>query len=151
MQRRHLRFAHLDEAVQEISRLQACGYDRAGNWSLEQIVDHLNRAMRMAVDGPPFMLPAPLRPLLKWLFFGRMQRGEMLKLRGRAPASMQPTADSDFDAGKAEFASLAAVIESDETPLAPVHPVFGRFRRDEWRVMQRWHAAHHLGFLTPRE
>ena len=151
MQRRHLRFSHLDQARQEILRLDQGGYDRVGNWELPQIVDHLIRTMRMATDEPPFMFPAPVRMLARWMFLGKIRRGDMLKVRGRAPVALRPAADSDLEVSLAEFASLAARIESADAPLQAVHPVFGRFTREDWQLMQRWHAAHHLGFLLPRE
>ena len=149
MDRRPLQFSNLQEAVEDAHRLNDDGYHRAGNWSLAENLDHLNKTMRLAIDGPSFMLPAPIRPLLKWYVFGKMKRGEVITARANAPEPVQPANDVEVDAALAEFARLAKLIESDDTQLASMHPVFGKFTREEWKIMQRWHAAHHLSFLLP--
>lgn len=151
MERRPLRFEHLDEALAEIRKLAGIGYDRAGNWSLEQNVDHLNKTMRMAIEGTSFKFPALIRPILKWLFYGKMKRGERIKTRATAPAPLQPDDDLRLESLIDEFEKLAAQIESPDTELVDLHPVFGKFSREEWQIMQRWHAAHHLSFLIPKE
>lgn len=151
MDRRPLTFADLTEAVSDARGLQETGYERAGNWSLAEVVDHLNKSLMMALEPPGFKAPAIVRPLLKWLIFGKMKRGDVITFRAKAPAAMQPDADLDVDATLAEFERLAEVVESGDKELLPTHPIFGAFSREEWLTMQRWHAAHHLSFLVPRQ
>ncbi len=150
MRRRHLRFSTLQEAVADAKLLQANGYDRIGNWSLGQNVEHLNKTLRMATVGEPFMVPAIIRPLLKLIVFRKMKKGDMLKFRAKAPPAVQPAEDVDAKIAIAEFEALSTAVEAEDAELAATHPVFGTFSAQEWRIMQRWHASHHLGFLVPK-
>jgi hypothetical protein len=149
MERRTLRFKDLNEAIAEIHRLKDGGYEQAGRWSLGENLDHLNRTMQMAIDGPPFKLPAPLRPILRWLLLPKMKRGDIIRFKAKAPPALQPANDLQIDEGVRQFESLAAQIMDSNTQLSPVHPVFGRISADDWRAMLTWHAAHHLSFLVP--
>lgn len=152
MERRPLHFENLSEAVAEIRRLADGGYDRAGNWNLEQIVGHLNKTMWLAVEEAPFRLPAIIRPVLKWIVFGRMKRGIPLKkFRAPAPAPLQPDDNQRLENLIEEFERLATLIESPDAELLDRHPVFGKFSREDWQINHRWHAAHHLSFLILKE
>src|SRR5687768_3540041 len=51
MERRSLRLATLDDAVTDARQLLERGYDRAGNWNLAQVCDHLTKLMTMSRDG----------------------------------------------------------------------------------------------------
>ncbi|MCA9175231.1 MAG: DUF1569 domain-containing protein [Planctomycetales bacterium] len=151
MERRVLRFQHMDDAVADARRLAEHGYDRVGNWSLEQNLDHLNRSLRMAQEPIAFKLPWFMRPLLKWLVFPKMRKGAVIRMRASAPKDLQPGEDLNLAEQLQEFERLAGIIESPDSKLLELHPVFGKLNREEWQIMQRWHASHHLSFLLPRE
>ena len=150
MERRPLQFANMLQAADDAERLQATGYDRAGNWSLGEVLSHLNKTVNMAFEPVSFGVPGLLKPVLKWFVFGKMQRGDVIKFRATAPKSVQPDDDTDVARELATFRDLCERIEDGKTALLPKHPLFGAFSRDEWLTMQRWHAAHHLSFLIPR-
>lgn len=150
MERRALRFANLTEAVADARQLQKTNYERAGNWSLGEVIDHLNKTLLMAIETPTFKgPPAIIRPLLKWFIYGKMKRGDVIKFRASAPKLLLPDDDKDLEESLAEFERLTSLVESGEAQLLPTHPFFGKFSRDDWLIMQRWHAAHHLSFLIP--
>lgn len=148
-ERRPLTFATLSDAVADARRLSESGYERAGNWNLAQVLDHLNKTLAMAVSPYPRPVPALFRPLLRWLIYRRMKRGDVIRFRASAPSSLQPDEQLDELQVLAEFERLCALLENDTTQLVPLHPFFGAFTTEDWRIMQRWHAAHHLSFLVP--
>jgi hypothetical protein len=64
---------------------------------------------------------------------------------------MQPemvSAEDEHLAIEAISDTIARVVD----PAATFYPspLFGRLSTDQWRRLHRVHAAHHLGFLTPR-
>lgn len=148
VERRTVRYTHLSEAVEDVERLSEQGYERAGTWSLEQNLDHLNKTMTMAIEGTTFKMPFFLRPLLRLLIWPKMKRGDVIRFRASAPPFLTPDDGPNLDAAIEEFQRLTAEIESDR-PLTDFHPVFGKFNREDWVLMQRWHTAHHLSFLVP--
>ena len=149
MTRRKLIFSNLNQAVEDVASLQQSGFAAVGNWSLEQILDHLNKTMRMATDGPPFFYPAPIRPILRWLIYPKMKRGVQMSAGGPTPKALDPDDGKDLNELVNEFRELSARIMAADAKLAPVHPLMGKFTHEQWIVMQSWHAAHHLSFLVP--
>ncbi|MCA9262279.1 MAG: DUF1569 domain-containing protein [Planctomycetales bacterium] len=151
MERRHLRYAHLHEAVADAKQL-SLGYTPTGGWDLAQNLSHLNKSMRMAIEGMAWGLPKFIRPLMRWWFLGRMERlgSQAIKMKAKAPPELQPDHELDLDEQLAEFERLAELLESPDTPFVDCHPVFGKMTRAQWMIMQRWHAAHHLSFLVPQ-
>src|SRR5437588_10401093 len=66
--RRKLRFASLAEVMPVVERLLA-GHVTVGRWSLGQICNHLELAIRLSMDGVPVKFPWPVR---RW--FGPVAR-----------------------------------------------------------------------------
>ncbi|HEX8323592.1 MAG TPA: DUF1569 domain-containing protein [Tepidisphaeraceae bacterium] len=144
-QRRSLDFQNFDQLIADVARLQAHGYDRVGQWSLEQILDHLTRVMQIALDptaGPPRPVRMLLRPILWYL----------LKTRSMptmpAPKIVRPPAEIDGNV----YARFAAITEQAGHLSGDTidHPAFGRISVTDWQQLQLVHAARHLSFLIPR-
>lgn len=150
MKRRNLNFKHLNDAVADTRQL-AAGYHQTGRWNLEQNLNHLNKAMRIAIEGLNWQLPAVIRPVMRWMFLSRMVRlgSNAIRIKATAPPALQPDEQLNREGQLNEFERLATLIESPETRLMESHPVFGRLDRHQWQIVQRWHAAHHLSFLVP--
>lgn len=150
MHRRHLVFQHLDEAIADARHLSQ-GYEQTGGWNLEQNLSHLNKSMRMAMEGLDWGLPKLIRPVMRWVFLGRMKRlgSRAIKVKATAPPQLQPDEELNLQTQLTEFERLANMMESPETELIALNPVFGKLDRSQWQTMQRWHAAHHLSFLVP--
>lgn len=151
-ERRKVRYSHLSEAVEDVRLLAERGYDRAGKWSLEQNLNHLNKSLRLALEPVDWGLPRLLRPLLRWLLLGRMERmgSRAIGRAARAPAWLQPDDSLQLASQLAEFERLIERIESSDAELSPNHPVFGRVNTKQWQIVSRWHCAHHLSHLIPR-
>ena len=147
--RRKLRFHSLRDATTDAQQLRRLGYQRAGNWTLAQNLDHLNRSMQMAVDGSPFFMPALVRPILRMIFMPVMRRGIQIGMRASAPKPLRPAESPDEQATADRFERLVDQLLDPTVELVSMHPLLGKFTREQWLVMQTWHAAHHLSFLVP--
>lgn len=145
LKRRSLDLRTFDQLTGDVQRLRDTGYDRVGDWSLEQILDHLDKTMIAGLDGRPG-LPRPVRWLLR-LVARRLVRTRSMP-RVPAPAAARPA--PDVDAGV--FSRFAATTErAAALPGVTLdHPVFGHFSVYDWQQLQLIHASRHLSFLLPR-
>jgi hypothetical protein len=110
--------------------------------------------MRWSLDGFPPEVKAPpvvrfLASRTKRLWLDRpMPKG--LKLRGPLAVLRPPEAESiDEDAAVEEVVALVDRLRNE--PQRHPSPVAGDLTRDQWDTLHRRHAAHHLGFLVPRD
>jgi hypothetical protein len=151
MQRRKLHFASLDDAIAEARRLHETGYDRAGTWNLAQICDHLSKLMTMSRDGF-----GDARFGWQMRLFGRLAKPMIVRMKSMpkgldGPASFMPATDQGD-----ELAAIDAMAEAVRRVLEPgatfhPSPLVGKLTEEQWISIHRVHAAHHLGFLIPRE
>ena len=152
MKRRPLRLTTIDAAIDEIDRLHACGYERAGAWDLARTCDHLTLAMRMSLDGcPPDTRPFwPLRVLgptvVKWTVLGTGWMASGVPVPHASLEIADPRAERT--AVSHCVATLREVRDFDG-PFHP-NPVMGRLSPQQWRRFHIVHANHHLRFLIPR-
>ncbi|MCS7471733.1 DUF1569 domain-containing protein [Stieleria sp. ICT_E10.1] len=144
-----LRYPDLAAACEDILHLREGGYELVGNWNLAQILDHLNTSMQMTISGAEFTFPALLRPVMKLMFMPTMRKGKPSKLRGKAPLQLQPALDLDEDACANRFYALAETLMDPSTQFVTHYPMLGRLNREQWLLLQQWHAAHHLSFVVP--
>jgi Protein of unknown function (DUF1569) len=145
--RRTLHFDNYQQLLDEVHTLAAVPTRQLGNWSLGQILQHLAKAMNMAIDGPPFKVAFILRvlgPFFKNRVISRpMSSGFRLPKNG---AVLIPT-ECDVAAGVAEIEK--AVTRLEQTSERKPHFVFGPMTREEWDQLQFRHAEMHLSFITP--
>ena len=146
--RRKLHFADADAMVREVEALLATGYTRAGKWSLGQMCDHLARVIEMSLDGYPMMMPAPVRWLIRWIAFKKVQRHEPLSRSVKAPKWLMPPDNVEDRAGADRLNEVVARWKAHTGPMRP-SPIFGTMTNEEWRNVHLWHAEHHLSFLHP--
>jgi|SRR5437667_6575951 len=146
---RELRFADCAAVRAELDRLHTGGYERTGNWDLAQVCDHLNFFVVGSLDGHQFKVP--------WIFkvlFGRMVLRRLLTKRkfkpgGFTPQKPLPAPGGDEAAAVARFKNTLSRFESHPGEYHD-SPFFGHLTRDQWRDLHLIHAAHHLGFLVPK-
>ncbi len=137
MNRRTVRFATLDEALKDARSLLRSGYDRAGNWSLGQVGNHLTGGIEITLNGygswiPVFLQRAFIATYFRLFFLGRI--GNTLGMR--MPTGEPQKIPIDDEVGLERLtAAIGAVKEAD----AP-----------HWTRMHLWHCEHHLSFLIPR-
>ncbi|MCA9151503.1 MAG: DUF1569 domain-containing protein [Planctomycetales bacterium] len=151
MKRRELRLATLSECVDEVQRLHERGYDRAGQWDLAKVCNHLDKACRMTVDGTSFSLPFFVPYLMRFLFLKKVLRGDPMSVKAKAPPTMEPVETIGEPEAIERFRDAVRLLEDPDTKYVDFHPVFGRLDREQWKKVQAWHCAHHLSFLLPRQ
>jgi hypothetical protein len=146
--RRKLKFASLGEVMPDVERLLA-GHTTSGRWSLGQILNHLELAVRLPMEAVPVKLSWPVRRL-----FGPVARRLSFWL-GWIPAGVRlPDAylpPAGLDAFH-EAERLREAIERFGAFAQPLdeHPLLGRLSRQQWERFHCIHCAHHLSFATPR-
>jgi hypothetical protein len=144
--REGLRFETVDDAVAEIQRLHDGGYQKAGNWSLEQIAYHLAATMRFLMRPGPYPEITPEqranRPKLEWVLANFALPGKI-----DAPERIVPPADCDAGCIDDCIATLRQFAA--HPGLYAPHRVFGELSIDEARRLALVHTAHHLSHLVP--
>jgi len=147
---RTLQFSTLNEAVEEVHRLQASGYVAQGNWSLGQICRHLRLVQDPSVEGYPawISLFAFLRPIMRRLLLPRVLSAN--PPRGiRTMSSFEPGDNLDEAEEVERFVASVNRFSAHDGPYHP-HPAFGRLAPEQLERVHASHAAHHLRFLTPQ-
>ncbi len=147
--RRPLRFHDFTDITADIATLQSHGYVRAGNWSLGQICDHLRLAVDSSIHGFGEIRTPPLFRVFGPLFLRITLARKRIPAGAPAPAAYLPSAAGDETAAVERFLQSLAAFANFAGP-AMRNPLFGPMTLDQWRRLHLIHAAHHLGFLTPR-
>ncbi|WDQ17216.1 DUF1569 domain-containing protein [Rhodopirellula sp. P2] len=148
--KRSLDFHTGDEVIAEIKRLQADGYTQNKNWNLTQICEHLTVIMTGGMEGFGFRLPKILRATaLKWIF------GRILRQRRMASAPtldrLKPKSPDGPDDSKVMEECIATIRRASAFEGAmKEYPFLDGLTPEQWRQFMWLHAAHHLGFLTPK-
>tara|TARA_R110002073_G_scaffold80260_5_gene193434 strand:- start:2723 stop:3268 length:546 start_codon:yes stop_codon:yes gene_type:complete len=144
-----LYFPNLNAACEDVRHLRQVGNELTGQWSLAQILDHLNLSLQMTLTGAEFTFPVLLRPLFRVMFSRTLRVGKPSKLRGKAPKEIQPSADLDEDSCANRFYELCDTLMQPDTKFVDTYPMLGRLNRQQWLRLQQWHCAHHLSFAVP--
>jgi hypothetical protein len=148
-ERRRLDFKNWDEALADVDRLRAAGYDRSGNWDLSQIVDHVGEGFRTALRGTDHRAAWIVRKVFGPIILQRIFRQRRMKAGIKVPDWWLPGPTRDESAAVDRFrADLAAFQAMTTTPFP--HPFFGPLTKQQWNELALIHAAHHLSFLIPR-
>ena len=144
--RRPLHFDSLADVRREAQRLLQNGYQRAGNWSLGTMGDHLGRAMSYSREGFPRIWPRAMQFVARAMALHRIVARKRLTWRFPAPISVnwQVTDHDGVDC-------LSRGIERFEQPDSVVFPhvILGKLTREQWVQFHLWHCEHHLSFLLP--
>ena len=154
--RRTLKFDSLDAVVRDAESLLANGYDKAGNWDLAQVCNHLADWLRFPVEGFP-KAPAPIRAML-WVMKKTVGRKKLLHYiaTGSFPAG-QPTMPQTVHSAEGDATAAVALLKTNVDRFQAFtgeiipSPLFGPMTKDEAVQMQLVHCAHHLSFLVPKQ
>jgi hypothetical protein len=153
--RRELRFTALDDIIRDAEHLLSAGYDKAGQWDLAQVCNHLANWVKYPMDGfPP--VPLLLKPVM-WIAKRTMMPKFERQLREHrsmppgiptAPASVTPPGQDEA----AAVVNLRDALRRFETYTGPIHPspLRGVVSKDCWMDTHLIHGAHHLSFLLPK-
>ncbi len=147
--RRRLDFRSWAEVLADVDHLRHAGYDRAGNWDLSQIVDHVGDGLRTAQRGSKHQGPWIIRKLIGPLLLQRILRQRRMKAGIKVPQWWLPGPTHDESAAVDQFRADIAAFERMTTQPFP-HPFLGRLTKEQWHDLALIHAAHHLSFLVPK-
>jgi hypothetical protein len=144
--RRQVHYDNYRQLLDDVHALAAGPTRQLGNWSLGQILEHLARAMNMAIDGPPFK-PAwfvrVIGPFFKNRVISRPMSPGFKLPRNGTPLVPDPC---DVAAGVASLERAIARLEQNAERKP--HFVFGPMTREEWDLLQLRHAEMHLSFIA---
>jgi hypothetical protein len=149
LHRRQLDFRTWPEVLADIELLHRSGYDRAGNWDLSQIVDHVGEGLRTAQRGIDQQGPWIVRKLIGPLILKRIVSQRRMKAGIKVPKWWLPGPAHDESAAIEKLRGEITDFEQLSTEPCP-HPFFGPMTRQQWQDLVLIHAAHHLSFLVPR-
>lgn len=148
LSRRRLDFHSWPEVLADIDQLHSAGYQRAGNWDLSQILDHVGEGLRVAVRGFDHRGPWIVRKLLGPIILKRIFKQRRMKAGIKVPDWWLPGPTHDeSDAVNRFRADLKAFDEMKSEPHP--HPFFGPLSKSQWQDLVQIHASHHLSFLVP--
>jgi hypothetical protein len=150
LQRRQLDFQNWPEVLSDIDHLRRAGYDRAGNWELSQIVEHVGEGLRTALRGIDHRAPWIVRKLVGPLILKRILSQRRMKAGIKVPKWWLPGPTHDESAAVDQFRADLSAFQQMTTQPFP-HPFFGPLTKQQWNDLVLIHAAHHLGFLVPRD
>jgi hypothetical protein len=147
--RRKLDFRSWQELLADVDHLRAVGYDRAGNWDLSQVVEHVGEGLRTAVHGLDHRANWIIRKLLGPPILKRILKQRRMKAGIKVPDWWLPGPTHDESAAVNQFRSQIAEFEA-MTVVPHPHPFFGTMTKRQWNDLVLIHAAHHLSFLVPK-
>lgn len=143
--RRGLSYENEEAVINDIQRLRS-GYAKAGNWTLAQVCDHLDRGTKARMAPGPHEPTTPEQAARKSMVEQILATGE-LPDGIQAPDFMQPPADCGDEAIDRLIARLREFARFTG-PIAP-HRLFGHLPEQQIRRLNLIHCARHLSFLTP--
>lgn len=149
MHPRDLYFERFEDVLTDVERLVQNGYERAGNWDLAQVLDHLTFFLKGAVDGYTFKVPWILKVLLGKVVLNRILKQKKMKRGVFTPQKPLPQSGGDQAAAVERFRDAVHrfVQYQDEYHESPF---FGKVSRADVQQLNLIHCGHHLGYLIPK-
>lgn len=149
LHRRKLDFRDFSDLLADVDHLRQAGYERAGNWDLSQILEHVGEGMRTALEGLDHQGPWIIRKLLGPIVLRRIISTRRMKAGIKVPDWWLPGPTHDESAAVDQFRAQVESFQAGQGPMQP-HPFFGPMTKQQWQDLVLVHAAHHLSFLVPR-
>lgn len=147
---RRLRFESLEGIVQEAERITAPGSTQLGGWTAAQNVQHVAKAMRLAVDGY-----GDFKPNIFLKLIGPLIKGFVLKLTIKpgqsAPGNLGDLIRPDDDVTNEQAMNELRAVVSDVGTRGwlPRNPVLGAMGPDQWLTFHCRHSELHFGHIVP--
>ena len=143
---RDIKFKNLEEAVQEILRLENIPKKTTGKWSYFQILNHCAEIIECCMDGYSINAPWLVRKTIgqvvkhKMFFQGYMDHG--------ATNPSAPKTREEGDEKKATERLLSAISRFQQYKgKLQVHPFFDELSKQEYSTIHAYHIANHLCFV----
>ena len=152
MKRRELDFRDGEEVIEEIERLRKVGYEPVGNWNLTQICEHLSATTKGGLDGFGFRLPWILRrTLVKWVFAYSLRRRKLFRGAPTFPILKPKSSSSVENDELIDDCILVTRRAMEFSGSLEDYALLDNLSAEDWKQFMWIHAAHHLGFLIPKE
>ena len=148
--RRELRYDTYDDLLADAERMASQEVKTLGNWSYPQVLDHLAKSLNKMIDGPGFMLPMPMRFIMRLTMMKKMVN-ETFDPGFKFPASVAKDFDPDptIETGAAIESLRAAIERVKADPTRAKHPGFGTITTRGWDQFQLRHCEMHMSFVQP--
>ena len=114
-----------------------------GKMNAGQIINHCQEPLKIAVNKSEKVL----RPnwLVKLLFKKMLYSPKPFRKNAPTPPEFRSTGDFDFEKEKAELQKwMQELWEDRDNENRVAHPVFGKFTKEQWGIMQWKHLNHHF-------
>lgn len=147
--RRALDLPDLDAIIPEARRLLKSRYEKAGQWDLSQICQHLAGAIHGSIDGGVPSASLPVRVIARFFIKDALLKSRKIRAGVPTPEPLEHFPSGDENTAIEQLAQAIDRLKQHHGPFA-AHPFFGKLTGDEWRQFHAIHAGHHLGFLVPR-
>jgi hypothetical protein len=145
--RPELIYRSIDDMLADVDRLKSGPYDKAGQWDLPMILDHLAKAMNSFLPGAK-PLPWPVNVVARVGVHLMAKRTYYPGIKWTAPKSMTPPSGIPLEQAEPEFRTAAEKIKSFTGEKIEGTP-FGAISREDLLKLHLLHGAHHLSFLRP--
>jgi hypothetical protein len=141
-------FNSIDEMVADADRLGSGPYDKAGQWDLPMILNHLSKAMdSFATAQTPVRWPLDIVARVGIHLMAKRKYYPPISIS--APKEMQPAASVPLETAQAEFRAAAEKVKAFKGPKVSGTP-FGTLPLEDFIKLQLLHGAHHLSYLSAR-
>ena len=144
-----LRFDSYDQLLADVQSLHTAGWEKAGQWTLAMICDHLARWTNGMLDEGLPHVPGPFQWIPRLIIHRMVRKQSYPSIVFPAPSTLKPAIDLSESAAIASMTTAINRLQQLAGPVVETHP-FGAIAADDFRGMTLLHAAHHLGFLQPR-
>lgn len=152
VKRRKLWFHSIDEALQELDRIEAAeksgNLQVIGNWTAGQILSHVSAWIEYGWDGYPIGAPPFfIKWLLKWM--GRRYLRKGMPAGIRIPGVKDGTKGQELISTEAGLARLRKAFLRMRNGELAVHnsPAFGPMSHEDRILFNLRHAELHLSFI----
>lgn len=146
--RRTVRYATVDDLLQDAERIAKGPHRALGNWSAGQVFTHLAIVFGLAVDGnfplkPPWFIRLGARLFKRRILRKGLPPGFQLP---KGAESMIP-GETSADEGLELLRRALARWKSE--PQRAANPLLGKLTHEEYDQFQLRHAETHMSFLVP--
>lgn len=148
--RRNLHYDSLDDLLADAEMLVEGEIQQLGNWSPGRTLQHLARSLHTAIDGSPFMIPWPIKLILRTMKkrFLTKTLDPGFRLRNKAAERLTPDAAVGITTGLSQLKE--AIMRLKSTEFRAAHAFLGNLTREEMDAFHLRHAEMHMSFLLPK-
>ncbi|MCB1156760.1 MAG: DUF1569 domain-containing protein [Leptospiraceae bacterium] len=145
---RDLRFQNLNDALEELDRLENARVNTTGLWSFYQILNHCAELIEFSMTEYPY---AGFFAFLVRKLYGKIALQKMIKngyMKSGYPNPFAPKRREEGDVKQAARRLRNAIFSfRDFSGTFAVHPIFDRMEKETWEKLHAMHIANHFGFV----